>query len=200
VVAKVRLSLVLASNSPRRRELLTRANFRFETVAPGIAEKFDPHLTLHELTLWNAIRKGVAVARAHPEKVVLAADTLVALDNEIIGKPDDLEDAARILARLSGRDHEVCSAVFVCHLAVGKSIGFHQVSQVRFRRLSKAEIGKYLAKVGPLDKAGGYAAQGPGAEIIAGIKGSFSNVVGLPMEQTVPILGQFGIEAQPDCL
>jgi septum formation protein len=173
--------------------LLAEAGFEFESVSPGVAEKFDVDLTLRELTIRNAMRKGVAVARAHPDKVVLAADTLVALDDEIIGKPANLEQAAQILRRLSGRTHEVCSAVFICHFAAARSATFHDVSRVRFRRLSSAMIENYLAKVNPLDKAGAYAAQGSGAEIIAEIEGSYTNVVGLPMEKTLAALAEFGI-------
>jgi nucleoside triphosphate pyrophosphatase len=186
-------SLVLASGSPRRSALLTEAGFEFETVSPRVAEKFDLDLTLRELTMWNAIRKGVPVARAYPNKVVLAADTLVALDDDIIGKPADLEQAALILQRLSGRTHEVCSAVFICRFAAGQSAMFHEFSRVRFRRLSSAAIENYFAKVNPLDKAGAYAAQGSGAEIIAKIEGSYTNVVGLPMEKTLAVLAQFGV-------
>ena len=190
-------SLVLASGSPRRVALLAEAGFEFESVAPRIAEKFVIDLTLRELTIWNAIRKGVSVARAYPDKIVLAADTLVAFEDEIIGKPADLEQAAQILRRLSGRTHEVCSAVFICRLSSGTSTTFHEVSRVRFRRLSSATIENYLAKVNPLDKAGAYAAQGSGAEIIAKIDGSYTNVVGLPMEKTVAALAKFGIQPQP---
>ena len=186
-------SLVLASCSPRRVALLSEAGFEFESVPPHVAEKFDVDLTLRELTVWNAIRKGISVAQAHPDKIVLAADTLVALDDQIIGKPADLEQAAQILRRLNGRTHEVCSAVFICHFAAARSATFHEVSGVRFRRLSSATIENYLAKVNPLDKAGAYAAQGRGAEIIAKIDGSYTNVVGLPMEKTLAVLAQFGI-------
>ena len=186
-------SLVLASCSPRRAALLAKAGFEFESISPGVAEKFDLDLTLRELTMWNAIRKGVSVARSYPDKVVLAADTLVALDDEIIGKPADFEHAAQILQCLSGRTHEVCSAVFICHFAAARSTTLHEVSRVRFRRLSSTTIKGYLAKVHPLDKAGAYAAQGSGAEIIAKIDGSYTNVVGLPMEKTVAALAQFGI-------
>ncbi len=173
--------------------MLAEAGFEFETVSPRVAEKFDVDLTLRELTMWNAIRKGVPVARAYLDKVVLAADTLVALDDEIIGKPANLEQAAQILRRLSGRTHEVCSAVFICRFAAGPPAIFHESSRVRFRRLSSATIKNYFANVNPLDKAGAYAAQGRGAEIIAKIEGSYTNVVGLPMEKTVAALARFGI-------
>jgi len=186
-------SLVLASSSPRRSTLLSDAGFQFEIAPPRLAEKFDVGVTLRELTLWNAIRKGMSVAQTRPDAVVIAADTLVALENKIIGKPSDLEEAAQILKRLSGRTHEVCSAVLIYHQTSGRSVVFHDISRVRFHRLNRAMIKNYVAKVDPLDKAGAYAAQGTGAEIIAKIDGSFTNVVGLPMEKTIAALAKFGI-------
>jgi septum formation protein len=186
-------SLVLASSSPRRSTLLSGAGFQFEIAPSRLAEKFDVAVTLRELTLWNAIRKGMWVAQTRPDAVVIAADTLVALENKIIGKPSDLEEAAQILERLSGRTHEVCSAVLIYHQTSGRSAVFHDISRVRFHRLNRAMIEKYVAKVDPLDKAGAYAAQGTGAEIIAKIDGSFTNVVGLPMEKTIAALAKFGI-------
>jgi septum formation protein len=186
-------SFVLASSSPRRSTLLSDAGFQFEIAPPRLAEKFDVAVTLRELTLWNAIRKGMSVAQTRPDAVVIAADTLVALENEIIGKPSDLEEAAQILERLSGRNHEVCSAVLIYHQTSGRSAVFHDISRVRFHRLNRAMIKNYLAEVDPLDKAGAYAAQGTGAEIIAKVDGSFTNVVGLPMEKTIAALAKFGI-------
>lgn len=187
------MRLLLASNSPRRIELLTASGFEFETISPCVAERSVVDLTVRELTALNALRKGLSIARSHPDKVVLSADTLVALGSEIIGKPNDLDDAAEILRCLSGRIHEVCSAVFICHLAAGRSTTFQEISHVRFRRLSNAEIDTYLAKINPLDKAGAYAAQGNGAEIIEKIEGSLTNVIGLPMEKTIAALAEFGI-------
>jgi septum formation protein len=188
----VRAPLLLASNSPRRRALLTQAGFEFEAASPKVAEKFDVDLTLRELTTFNALRKARWALRKYPDRIVLAADTLVALDREIIGKPANLTDARKILRRLSGRIHEVCSAVFVGHYA--RSTIFVEISRVRFRRLSEGKIDNYFSKVDPLDKAGAYAAQGDGGEIIAEIKGSFSNVVGLPMEKTTAVLREFQIK------
>ncbi len=185
--------LLLASNSPRRRELLAEAGFDFTTVAPRASERFDVDLTLRELTVFNAIRKAMSVARMHPRKIVLAADTLVGLDNQTIGKPKDRADAIVSLRRLSGRVHEVCSSVFICHFARGRSTSFQEISRVHFRKLSEAAIHAYIDKVNPLDKAGAYAAQGAGAEIIEKIEGSYTNVVGLPMEKTVVALAEFGI-------
>jgi septum formation protein len=186
-------SLVLASSSPRRAALLSESGFEFEFAPPRVAEKFDAAVTLRELTLWNAIRKGMSVARTRPDAVVLSADTLVALDNEIIGKPANLDEATEVLQRLSGRTHEVCSAVLIYHQTSGRSAVFHDISHVRFHRLNRAMISKYFERVDPLDKAGAYAAQGIGAKIIANIQGSYTNVVGLPIEKTVPALAKFGI-------
>ncbi len=196
-------SLLLASNSPRRRALLAEAGFDFTTDAPEAVERFNVDLTLRELTAFNAIRKAMSVAPMHPGKIVLAADTLVALGNEIIGKPKDRAEAIVILRRLSGHAHEVCSSVFICHLARARhgesvrwrtrSTSFHEISRVHFRKLSDTAIRAYIDNVDPLDKAGGYAAQGGGVEIIEKIEGSYTNVVGLPMEKTVAALAKFGL-------
>ena len=173
--------------------MLSDAGFEFEIAPPRIAEKFGATVTLRELTLWNAIRKAMSVAQMRPDAVVLAADTLVALENEIIGKPADLNDATQMLQRLSGRTHEVCSAALICHQISGSSAAFHEISRVRFKRLNRAIIKEYIARVDPLDKAGAYAVQGSGAEIIAKIDGSFTNVFGLPMEKTIDALAKFGV-------
>ncbi|MFL6514749.1 MAG: Maf family protein [Chthoniobacterales bacterium] len=186
-------TLVLASGSPRRSDLLQAAGIAFETVVPGIEEIAEAHLTARELTAWNAVRKGMAVARQMPERVVLAADTVVLLSDKVIGKPADLPDAIRILRSLSGRSHHVHSSVFIAHLDRRNLSLFSEITVVRFKKLTAQEIRQYLAKIDPLDKAGAYAAQGHGAEIIAEIEGSFSNVVGLPMERTLTALKSFGI-------
>ena len=137
-------------------------------------------ITLREATSWNALRKGLAVARLRPNDIVLAADTLVALDGHVLGKPANRADAARILRLLSGRTHEVTTGVFVAHLRAGQSETFCVTSQVAFKKLSDRMIQDYLARIDPLDKAGGYAAQGKGRMIISQISGSRSNVIGLP--------------------
>jgi septum formation protein len=184
---------VLASNSPRRRDLLLEAGFDFEIFAPRVDERFDVDLTLRELTALNAIRKAMATARLRPKNIVLAADTLVAIDDHVLGKPKDNDDAVAMLQRLSGRAHEVCTSVFICELARAKSASFHEISRVRFHRLARDKIGSYLARVNPLDKAGAYAAQGFGSEIIEKIDGSYTNVVGLPMEKTITALAEFDV-------
>jgi septum formation protein len=169
------------------------AGFDFDIGGESVAERSDIDFTLRELTALNATRKAMPVARAHPKRVVLAADTLVAIDDHVLGKPSDAGEAVAMLERLSGRAHEVCTSVFICHLAQTRSASFHEISRVYFRHLSRDQIGNYLTRVDPLDKAGAYAAQGFGREIIEKIDGSYTNVVGLPMEKTIPALAEFGI-------
>jgi septum formation protein len=184
---------VLASGSPRRRQLLSEAGFHFEIVTLPVDEVAHDWLTIREMTMWNAGRKAAQVSARLPDSVVLAADTLVTIDNTVLGKPSDLDDAVRILRRLSGRSHEVWTAVQINHAARAKSESFHEMSRVHFRSLDDSAIRKYLAKIDPLDKAGAYAAQGFGTEIIERIEGSYSNVVGLPMEETTAALRRFGV-------
>lgn len=187
---------VLASASPRRRQLLEEAGYQFEVVSPPVEEVSHDWLTIREVTVCNATRKASSVARTLPRSVVLGADTLVSIDGRVLGKPTDLKDAVKILRRLSGRSHEVWTAVCICHSGLGKSETFHAVSRVEFRHLTERAIKSYLAKVNPLDKAGAYAAQGHGKEIIKRIEGSYSNVVGLPMETTARMLRAFGVKSQ----
>lgn len=188
--------LILASGSPRRRELLGAAGYRFQVLSPAVAEVSPGALTLHELTSWNALRKGLAVARQNTGAVVLAADTLVALEGEIIGKPADLAEARSILARLSGRQHVVATGVFLAHLASGRITTFSVLSRVFFQKWNVAQIESYLRQIKPLDKAGAYAAQGRGRAIVRRIVGSRTNVIGLPLEKVRPALARFGI--RPD--
>jgi nucleoside triphosphate pyrophosphatase len=182
---------VLASNSPRRRALLAEAGYEFEVVVPTGSELAVAQLSLRELTIANATRKAMAVARINRSRVVLAADTLVAMEGEIIGKPRDLNHARMILRRLSGRTHDVCTAVCIVHPR-GR-ISFAEISQVRFRKLTESAITKYFKVVNPIDKAGAYGAQGASGSIIAAVKGSVTNVIGLPMERTKKVLAQIDI-------
>lgn len=192
-MSRVGPRFVLASGSPRRRQLLDEAGYEFEVVVSPVEEVSHDWFTVRELTACNAVRKARHVAELLPESIVLGADTLVSLDGHVLGKPADLSEATRMLRRLSGRTHEVWTAVSLRHSAMGKSRVFHVVSQVSFHNLTAAAIRNYFAKVNPLDKAGAYAAQGHGQEIIRRIDGSYSNVVGLPMERTLPALAAFGI-------
>ena len=182
---------ILASNSPRRRVLLAEAGYEFEAIAPAVSEVASANLSLRELTIANATRKGLAISQVHPHRIVLAADTLVALEGEVIGKPRDLNHARVILRRLSGRTHDVCTGVFI--VGPQKKISFAEISQVCFRNLNERGIANYFRVVNPIDKAGAYAAQAAGRSIIASVEGSFTNVIGLPMERTTEVLTEFGL-------
>lgn len=160
-------------------------------VAPHAAELRSSGFTARELTLCNALRKGSAVLRSQANVVVLAADTVVALDDQVLGKPGDMREARKFLRLLSGRTHRVYSSVFVADQKRQRLIC--ESSEVTFRPLSERDIASHLRKIDPLDKAGAYAAQGHGAEMIERIGGSYTNVVGLPMEQTIALLREFGI-------
>ena len=165
-------------------------------VGPQVAEISSGALTLREITCWNALRKGLAVARAHRNAVVLAADTLVALDHKVIGKPADTAEARLILRRLSGRKHTVASGIFIGCMRSARAEMFCEISSVFFKKLSAGMIDAYLAKIDPLDKAGAYAVQGDGRDIIRRIVGSRSNVIGLPLEKTRVALARFEIRPQ----
>lgn len=187
--------LVLASGSPRRRDLLHRAGFAFElSAAPAVDEIKSDELSATELSLLNALRKARAAAghRGHARsEVVLGADTLVTLDGRIFGKPRNRREAAAMLRNLQGRTHAVLTGVA---LVRGRTCELFAVStDVTFRRLNAEAIDAYLALIDPLDKAGGYAAQEQGDRIIAGVAGSWTNVMGLPMESVTNALAQHGI-------
>jgi septum formation protein len=176
-------SLVLASASPRRAELLRTLRSEFQIVPSDAVEKFDEQLSPLELCQLNAHRKARTVARKIPDALVLGADTLVFLEREIFGKPRNLAEARRMLARLQGRTHQVITGVSLIHLRGHRERLFAVSTDVTFRPLTAVQIGNYLSRMNPLDKAGAYAIQEHGDLIVSEISGSFSNVVGLPVER-----------------
>src|SRR5208282_5098775 len=172
-----------ASASPRRAELLRQLQPEFQIVPSDATEIFDEQLSPQELCQLNAHRKARAVAKKISDALVLGADTLVFLDGEILGKPRDLSDARRMLAQLQGRTHQVVTGVSLIHLRGHRERTFAVSTDVTFRPLTAGQIDDYLARVNSLDKAGAYAIQEHGDLIVAEISGSFSNVVGLPVER-----------------
>ena len=175
--------LILASASPRRAELLRQLQAEFQIVPSDAAEIIDEQLSPLELCQLNAHRKARAVAKKIPNAMVLGADTLVFLDGEVMGKPRDLADARRMLARLQGRTHQVVTGVSLIHLRGSRERLFAVGTDVTFRPLDESQINGYLSRMNPLDKAGAYAIQEHGDMIVSEIFGSYSNVVGLPVEQ-----------------
>ena len=175
--------LILASASPRRAELLKLLAAGFRILPGDVEEVAHEHLTPLEVCQLNAHRKARAVAKQIPDALVIAADTLVFLDDEILGKPRSRAEARRMLGRLQGRTHQVVTGVCLMHLRGHRERIFAASSDVLFHPLDARQIRRYLKLVNPLDKAGAYAIQERGELIIAEISGSFSNVVGLPVEQ-----------------
>ncbi len=175
--------LILASASPRRAELLAQLNLEFQVLPSPASEVAHEHLTPREICQLNAHRKARAVAKKLPDTLVLGADTLVFLEGEILGKPANLEEAFRMLERLSGRTHQVVTGVDLVHLRAHRERVFAESTDVTFRPLTAKEIRAYLAKVNPLDKAGAYAIQEHGELIIEDVEGSYNNVIGLPTER-----------------
>ncbi|NWG30359.1 MAG: septum formation inhibitor Maf [Rhodocyclaceae bacterium] len=193
----------LASQSPRRRELLTQVGVRFDLLLFRGGSRSDPETCEDalpgEAPEVYALRVAMAKARhgqkiqalRHlPQRIVLAADTTLDLDGEIIGKPRDDADALEILRRLSGRTHRVLTAVAVAHQARIESR--LSISEVRFRALDEAEVRRYVASGEPRDKAGAYGIQGRAAIFVAEIRGSHSGIVGLPLCETALLLREFG--------
>jgi septum formation protein len=185
--------LLLASASLRRLRLLREAGFDPDVLPSRIVETQADFLTPAEGALFNAIRKGMAIAVQHPDDIVLSADTVVTLDGSVFGKPADMEEAFRMLKLLIGKMHEVITAVAVMHLNKRRTRVGTERTAVKFRSLTDPEIREYLEIAEPVDKAGAYAAQESPDRIIESVTGSFTNVVGLPMELTIPLLAEFGI-------
>ena len=175
--------LILASASPRRAELLELLQIKFR-ILPGEADEVAyEHLSPLEVCQLNAHRKARAVAKKIPDALVLGADTLVFLEREIFGKPRNLDEAKQMLAKLQGRTHQVVTGVSLIHLRAHREKLFAISTDVTFLPLTAEQINDYLGRMNPLDKAGAYAIQEHGDKIVAKISGSYSNVVGLPVER-----------------
>ncbi|NWK54807.1 septum formation protein Maf [Verrucomicrobiaceae bacterium N1E253] len=181
--------LILASGSPRRRELLSAAGLDFDVLVSPAEELHDASIPLPVLCEGNAKLKALAVAKDFPEAVVLGADTLVYIDQMPLGKPDDEAHARKMLQQLSGRTSKVCTGV--CLARGGESHCFHEITEVVFKPLSLTIIDDYLSKVHVLDKAGAYAVQEHGDLIIEQLKGDYDNVVGLPVQRVLQELRRF---------
>jgi len=185
--------LFLASTSPRRKDLLNAHGYAFTVSSVAVEEIADPALGPERLVRENARLKAHSIKHLHHDGVILAADTVVALGDRIFGKPADMQDAASMLAELNGRAHVVHSGVCLLVATTLEERVFVVSTTVRFHTLSQAEQATYLLRIKPLDKAGAYAAQGDDGALIAGYEGSFSNVIGLPMEALALHLAEFGV-------
>lgn len=176
-------ALILASASPRRAELLRQLGLHFKVVASDSPEIHHDQLTAWEVSQINAYRKARAVAKRFPDALVLAADTLVYMETRLYGKPATLEAAYEMLEQLEGRTHHVVTAICLLHLREHRQRVFADTTAVTFRPLDAVQIRRYLTRVNPLDKAGAYAIQEEGDLLVEKVSGSYTNVVGLPMER-----------------
>lgn len=189
------MKIVLASQSPRRKELLGKMGLEFTTKAPEIDETALSGLPARQLVEALSREKALWAARQEdPEAIVIGSDTVVVRDGEILGKPASPAQAEEMLASLSGRSHEVCTGVTVCQ--GDQVVSQVEVTQVTFRHLTPQEIARYVRTGEPMDKAGAYGIQGLGALLVEGIQGDYSAVVGLPVCRLGRILLDFGV----DCL
>lgn len=184
---------ILASASPRRKQLLAELGLRFDVVVAGVTEHEDPETHPRLMVSHNAALKADWVADRHPDAWVLGADTTVFIDNRALNKPADLAEARVMLKRLAGRTHTVFTGVALRHRALGVKIDRGVTSEVTFKPFDDAVIDAYFKIVNPLDKAGAYGIQEGRDLIIQSWHGSFTNIMGLPMEATKQILSDCGL-------
>ena len=187
----VDMNIILASASPRRRELLTSAGIAFSVISVDTEENMDGTLLPEEHAKQNALVKAQAVAKDHAEACVLGADTIVVNDGNILGKPQDEVDAENMLTRLSGSVHEVITGVAL--VSPQKVDQWFVRTEVEFRDLTPREITAYIATKEPMDKAGAYGIQSGAAHFVRRINGSYTNVVGFPLAEVVERLRSLGV-------
>ncbi len=189
-------TLILASKSPRRRDLLAQAGLVFEVVPSTVDEK---SLQMHTLDKPEEYARVLAEAKAHEvarqyrDSWVIGADTMVVINDTVLGKPRDTADARHMLVTLSGKTHNVFTGYCICCMNLGKSRSETVKTNVRFKQLTSPEIDWYIGTQEPFDKAGGYAVQGLGSVLIKRIEGSYTNVVGLPLCEVVEYLLEQGL-------
>ena len=182
-------SVILASESPRRRELMNISGIPFSCASAKIKEELDLTLGIEEGVMKLAREKAKAVFETHDDKLVIGADTIVVIEDEILGKPKDNDDAKRMLRLLSGKTHKVISGVALMNKDIDKT--FYEVTYVTFCELSDEDIDEYVKSREHHDKAGSYAIQGKGMMFVKRIEGDYSNVVGLPMCRLVHELKKY---------
>ena len=187
------MKLILASSSPRRAEILRNAGIQFSVLSSAVDETAVPGESPQDLVRRLALAKvELVAARAVGPAIVIAADTIVALEGAILGKPRTSEDARQMLAKLSGRTHTVVTGVSLIRLPDVERREFIETTQVHFASVSKEEIAKYLSSGEPFDKAGAYAIQGLGGRFIPRIDGCYFNIVGLPLARLCKELTELG--------
>lgn len=188
------MKLILASSSPRRVAYMKELGFEFRKIAPRVDEALRRGESPRAYVRRLALDKAETIAKRYPSSWVVGADTTVVLDDVVVGKPRDPAEARKMLRQLSGRSHRVVSGIALVH--AGSSVARCAVSSTRvfIRPLTNAEIRWYVDTGEPLDKAGAYGAQGKGGLLVSRVEGSFSNVVGFPLEKFYDLLMECGLE------
>jgi nucleoside triphosphate pyrophosphatase len=187
------MGLILASTSPRRREILALLGVPFEVVAPPFDEIVGHHRSIEEEVLQFAVEKAASVAKDRPGSIVIGSDTMIGLDNEKIGKPANVDDAKRVLGALSKKFHCIYTSVAILDDTGGPGLGVVEKVTVKMRAFSNSEIESYLAHAESLDKAGAYSIQGEGRHLIEFIKGDYLAAVGMPLRPIARYLQERGI-------
>ena len=185
--------IILASASPRRKELLEKIGLMFEVEPSNFEEEMHPGLAPHELAQNISLQKAKAVARKHKNSVVIAADTFIVFGNQILGKPHTANEARKMLETINGKSHRVITGFSIVDTSENKTLSRSVETIIYLRKLTLAEIDAYVKSREPLDKAGGYAIQGLGAVIVKKIEGDYFNVMGLPLSALTEALKEFGI-------
>ncbi len=185
------IKLILASTSPRRAEILRREGIEFEILIPDNIEKDELFGDPVSYVLELSRKKAESVAKKVEDGLVLGADTIVVLDDKILGKPKDKKEAKSILKSLSGRYHKVYTGITLIHKKSGKTESDYGCTKVKFNQLKKEDILKYIATGEPLDKAGAYGIQGMGSFLVENIEGDLDNVIGLPLKKLKKLLEKF---------
>ncbi|HOO43836.1 MAG TPA: Maf family protein [Bacillota bacterium] len=173
--------IILASNSPRRRELMKNLGYDFEIIASDIEEVLDPKMEHDDLVMDLAFQKAYSIFKDHRDAIVIGFDTLVVIDDFVLGKPKDKEEAKLYLSLLSGRTHRVVTGCTI--LTTGFSKSFISDALVTFNQMTEKEIVDYIETGEPMDKAGAYGIQGHGAKFVKGINGDYFTIVGFPISK-----------------
>ena len=187
------MHLLLASTSPRRRELLELLGVPFRIVPPNCEETLSPHFSPSEQTRQLARDKAQSVATQHPQALVMGSDTVIEIDGKLLGKPDNMQEAETMLRHLRGRCHQVHTGVAIIQQAAHVSIDFVETAQVWIKTFDEATLQSYLETEESLGKAGAYSIQGQGAQLIEKIEGDYPTIVGLPLWRTAEVLEEQGI-------
>lgn len=182
------MNIILASASPRRKEILENTNIKFDIISSSIEELILDGESPCQMVMRLAFEKGIDIASKQKSDLVISADTIVVLDDNVLGKPKDEEEARQMISNLSGRTHQVITGISLINLENNKKIIDYVISNVKFKKLSKDDINDYIKTKESLDKAGAYGIQGYGALLVEEIQGDYFNIVGLPISKLSDLL------------